>query len=189
MKQETGAHLSKDAMLHWQLGDASGQERAHVAFCAACQAEIKSTTDALGWFGSAAREWGEQKARVTEEWKTAKSAAALEWREIPSAAASEWRGSKAYAVRNWRPMVASWALACMLLLLVFGIGLPRWRAHRSAILARAQQQQMQQELARDNALMEQVDQDVSQIVPQAMQPLSWDTYRSSGSHAAVHARQ
>jgi type II secretory pathway pseudopilin PulG len=76
------------------------------------------------------------------------------------------------------------------LLLIFsiglGIGLPRWNAHRAAIQAQVRQQQEQQreiqdkqELARDNALLDQVDQDVSQVVPEAMQSLSWSTTNSS----------
>jgi hypothetical protein len=67
------------------------------------------------------------------------------------------------------------------LLLIFGIGLPRWKAHRAAIEAQLHQQQQQQEkqeLARDNALLDEVDQDVSQVVPEAMEPLSWNTANS-----------
>jgi len=55
---------------------------------------------------------------------------------------------------------------------MFGIGLPRWQQHRAATAAQVAQQQRQQELAQDNALLEEVDQDVSQVVPDAMQPLS-----------------
>jgi hypothetical protein len=155
---KTTEHLSEEAMMRWQIGDASEAERAHVAMCAECQAEAKPLKDALSWFGAAARQWGEEKA----------------------AAAHEWRQSDSAAARSWRSMLGIWATVSVALLLIFGIGLPRWKAHRAAIEAQLhQQQQLQQEaqnkqeLARDNALLDEVDQDVSQVVPQAMQPLSW----------------
>ena len=88
----------------------------------------------------------------------------------------EWDESRSTAARSWRSMAAAWVTVGVALLLIFGIGLPRWEAHRAAIEAQVQQrqqQQAQQELVRDNALLEEVDQDVSQEVPSAMQPLSW----------------
>jgi hypothetical protein len=83
-------------------------------------------------------------------------------------------------------MVSAWAVVSVALLLMFGIGLPRWKAHRAAVEAQMQQRQQQQEkqeLARDNALLEEVDQDVSQVVPEAMQPLSWNG--ANGSTTSV----
>jgi hypothetical protein len=83
-------------------------------------------------------------------------------------------------------MVAAWAVVGVVLLLMFAVGVPRWRAHRAAIQAQVeqrQQQQEKQELARDNALLEEVDQDVSQVVPEAMQPLSWNA--ANGNAAAT----
>jgi hypothetical protein len=166
-------------MMRWQMGDANEAERAHVATCAECQAQTNPLKDALSWFGAAARQWGEEKAAVAEEWRGAKAAAA-----------EEWRNSKHAAARNWRSMMDLWATVSVALLLIFGIGLgiglPRWNAHRAAIQAQVRQQQEQQreiqdkqELARDNALLDQVDQDVSQVVPEAMQSLSWSTTNSS----------
>jgi hypothetical protein len=160
-------HLSKKAMLRWQAGEASELERCHVAECAQCQAQIQPLTDALNWFGAAAREWGAEKAALIQEWRTAKAAAMEEWQE-----------SKAAAARSWRTMVAVWALVGVTLLLLFGIGLPRWKEHRAVIDAQMQQQRQElakQDLARDNALLDEVDEDVSQEVPAAMQPLSWST--------------
>jgi uncharacterized protein HemX len=158
----TSGHLSEEAMMRWQIGDANEAERAHVAMCAECQAQAKPLKDALSWFGAAARQWGEEKA-----------------------AAQGWRESKNTAARSWRSMVGVWATVSVALLLIFGIGLPRWKSHQAAIEAQVhQQQQLQQEtqdkqeLARDNALLDQVDQDVSQVVPEAMQPLSWSTTNS-----------
>jgi hypothetical protein len=167
---KTTGHLSEEAMMRWQIGDANEAERAHVAMCAQCQAEAKPLEDALSWFGAAARQWGEEKA----------------------AAAQEWQPSKSVAPRSWRGMLGVWATVSVALLLIFGIGLgiglPRWKAHRAAIEAQLyQQQQLQQEtqnkqeLARDNALLDEVDQDVSQVVPQAMQPLSWNPANSGSA--------
>jgi hypothetical protein len=84
-------------------------------------------------------------------------------------------------------MAASWGMVSIALLLIFVIGGPRWKAHRAALEAQVQQRQQQQQeekdLARDNALLEEVDQDVSQEVPEAMQPLSWNT--ANGNTAAT----
>jgi hypothetical protein len=172
MNEMTTVHLSEEAVMRWQMGAATEAERAHVAMCTKCQAQAKPLQDALSWFGAAARQWGEEKAAVVQEWRGAKGAAAKEWRE-----------SKAAAVRNWRSMAAAWALVSVALVVMFGIGLPRWKAHHAAIEAQAQQQQQQrqrQELARDNALLDEVDQDVSQVVPEAMQSLSWSSASSGG---------
>jgi hypothetical protein len=167
---KTTEHLSEEAMMRWQIGDTSEAERAHVAMCAECQAQAKPLKDALSWFGAAARQWGEEKA----------------------AAAREWRQSESATARSWRSMLGVWATVSVALLLIFGIGLgiglPRWKAHHAAIEAQLhQQQQLQQEaqnkqeLARDNALLDEVDQDVSQVVPEAMLPLSWNPANSGSA--------
>ena len=44
-----------------------------------------------------------------------------------------------------------------------------------------------QEALRDNALLEEVDQDVSQEVPEAMQPLSWNTANGNTANSAGDA--
>ena len=172
MNDRMSGHLSKEALMRWQMGDATGAERAHVGACVECQAQARPLQDALSWFGAAARQWGEEKAALMEEWRESKHAAA----------------------RNWRNMVGMWAAVSMALLLIFGIGLPRWKAHRAAIEAQVHQQQQQQEkqeLARDNALLDEVDQDVSQVVPEAMEPLSWNTANSgaASSTGGTAARQ
>ena len=84
-------------------------------------------------------------------------------------------------------MLAAWAMVNVVLLLIFGIGLPRWKAHRAAMMAQLHlqhQQEEKQELARDNALLEAVDQDVSQVVPEAMQALSWNAANSNAAGTA-----
>jgi hypothetical protein len=159
MNDRMSGHLSEEALMRWQMGDATDAERAHVGACTECQAQARPLQDALSWFGAAARQWGEEKAALIEE----------------------WRESEHTAARTWRSMVGMWAAVSVALLLIFGIGLPRWKAHRAAIEAQVHQQQQQQEkqeLARDNALLDEVDQDVSQVVPEAMEPLSWNTANS-----------
>jgi hypothetical protein len=155
MNEKTSAHFDEEALVRWQMGDAAEAERDHLAGCADCQARTRSLADSLSWFGAAARQWGEEKAVASENL----------WERKPATS------------MNWRGMVAAWAMVSVALLLVFGIGLQRWEAHRAAIEAQVQQRQQQQEkqeLARDNALLEEVDQDVSQVVPESMQPLSWN---------------
>jgi hypothetical protein len=175
MTDRTSAHLDEEGVLRWQMGDAAEAERAHLTACAECQAQTKTLGDSLSWFGAAARQWGEEKAAVAQEWSATRNAAAHEWRE-----------SKAAAARSWRRMVAAWAIVGTVVLLMFAVGIPRWKAHQSAIEAQVwqrQQQQEKQELARDNALLEEVDQDVSQVVPEAMQPLSWNAVNGSTTGA------
>ncbi len=175
MNKNTSAHLNDETLLRWQMGDATEPERTHVAECTECQAQAQPLKNALSWFGAAARQWGEERAALVEEWHQSRDAAAQEWRE-----------SKAAAARGWRGMAAAWVLVSVALLLVFAIGVPRWKAHRAEIEAQVQQQRQQeqkQDMARDNALLEQVDQDVSQVVPEAMQPLSWST--ASGNIAGT----
>jgi hypothetical protein len=175
MNKNTSAHLNDKTLIRWQMGDATELERTHVAECTECQAHAKPLKDALSWFGAAARQWGEERAALVEEWHQSRDAAAQEWRE-----------SKAAAARGWRSMAAAWALVSVALLLVFAIGVPRWKAHRAAIEAQVQQRQQEQkqDLARDNALLEEVDQDVSQVVPEAMQPLSWSAANSNPTNSA-----
>ena len=177
MKNNTYAHLKEEALMRWQMGDATEPERLHVAECPECQAQTKPLKDALSWFSAAARQWGEERAALIQEWHESRGAAAL-----------EWRASKAAAARGWRGMAASWTAVSIALLLIFAIGGPRWKAHRAALEAQVQQRQQQQQdekdLARDNALLEEVDQDVSQEVPEAMQPLSWNTANGSTATTA-----
>jgi hypothetical protein len=175
MNKNTSAHFNDETLMRWQMGDVTEPERTHVAECAECQAQAKPLKDALSWFGAAARQWGEERAALVEEWHKSRDAAA-----------QEWRMSKASAARSRRSMAAALALVSVALLLIFAIGMPRWKAHQAAIEAQVQQQRQQeqrQELARDNALLEEVDQDVSQVVPEAMQPLSWST--ASGNIAGT----
>lgn len=146
------SHLSQEAMLRWQASEASEVERAHVAECPECRAQTQPLADALHWFGAAAREWGAEKAALARTSRV-----------------------DIRATLHWGRFAAGLAVACMLLVAT-GIALLRWQQSPSVPMqARVQQQQetAQQELARDNTLLEEVDQDVSQEVPSAMQPLSW----------------
>jgi hypothetical protein len=173
MNKNMSAHLNDDTLMRWQMGDATELERTHVAECTECQAKVQPLKDALSWFGAAARQWGEERAALVQEWHDSRDAAT-----------QEWRRSKAAAAQGWRSMAAAWALVSVTLLLVFAIGMPRWKAHQAAIEARVQQQHQQeqkQELASDNALLEEVDQDVSHVVPEAMEPLSWNTANSNAA--------
>jgi hypothetical protein len=167
MNGNTSAHFDEEALVRWQMGDTAEAERDHLAGCVDCQARTRSLADSLSWFGAAARQWGEEKAVASENL----------WERKPAAS------------MHWRSMVAVWAMVSVALLLVFGIGLQRWEAHRAAIEAQVQQRQQQQEkreLARDNALLEEVDQDVSQVVPESMQPLSWNA-ANNGAVSATNS--
>jgi hypothetical protein len=150
-------HLSEKAMLRWQAGEASEPERRHVAECAECQARMQPLSDALSWFGAAARQWGAEKA-----------------------AAQRTLHVVATVTHRWYRFAVAAALACVLLVAT-GIAMLHWQKNQNApTQAQApqqheagQQETRQQELARDNALLDAVDQDVSQEVPAALEPLSW----------------
>ena len=116
MNEKTSAHFDEEALVRWQMGDAAEAERVHLAGCADCQARTRSLADSLSWFGAAARQWGEEKAVASENL----------WERKPATS------------MNWRGMVAAWAMVSVALLLVFGIGLQRWKGHRAAIEAQVQ---------------------------------------------------
>lgn len=171
MKQFVGEHLDEDAMLRWQMEDASEAEREHLADCTVCLVKAKSLKDALGWFGTAAREWGGEKATMARARNDAKDAATLKWRKPKSA-----------LLLSWQSMVGVGAMVAAALLLIFGIGLPHRRSQQvpAPTTAMVQQAGEKQQITdnnalSDNALLEEVDQDVSQEVPAALQPLNWST--------------
>jgi hypothetical protein len=149
-------HLSEKAMLRWQAGEASELERRHVAECAECQARMQPLSDALSWFGTAARQWGAEKASAQ---RTVHVVATV--------------------THRWYRFAMAAALACVLLVAT-GIAMLHWQKQNASMQAQGPQQHetnqgeaRQQELARDNALLDEVDQDVSQEVPAALEPLSW----------------
>ena len=165
MNKNTGKHLDRQAVLRWQMGDATAAECSHMAGCPVCQAEAKPLKDALQWFGAAAREWGEQKAALSVRSARVRHA----------------------AVVSWRVLAGGCAAVTIALLLVFGIGLPYSKSRQATNHARVQPQQVeqqQQQITSDEALLEEVDQDVSQEVPAAMQPLTWSTTGAVSSSAA-----
>jgi hypothetical protein len=166
MNENTGVHLNRQAVIRWQMGEATESERSHMENCAACQAEAKPLKDALHWFGAAAREWGEQKAAFSREWGSERVARV-----------------RTAAVISWRVLVGAGAAVTLALLVIFGIGLPHEKSQAPANQADVQQQHagqaQQQEIASDNALLDEVDQDVSQEVPAALQPLSWSATSST----------
>jgi hypothetical protein len=153
-------HLTEEMLLRVQMGEASEQERAHLASCEQCRPQAEPLSETLRWFGAAAREFGGEKAALAAEWRQSKAGFAQEWQDARIAAAA-----------HRRTLMATWGAVAAVLLLMFGMGLPRWQQHRAAVAAVVQQQR-QQQLTEDDALLEEVDQDVSQVVPDAMQPLS-----------------
>ena len=41
MNDRMSGHLSEEALMRWQMGDATDAERAHVGACAECQAQAR----------------------------------------------------------------------------------------------------------------------------------------------------
>ncbi len=131
-------HLSDEALLRFEMNEATAEDRAHLENCPRCRSEVAELAEAVRSFGMAARQFAAEKAATTRAWR-------------PSHAAHAWRG-----------LAAGLALAVTMLALLLGVGMPRWQAHRAALAMHAAEQR-QQQLAADNALLEEVDQDVSQV--------------------------
>lgn len=141
----TSEHLADEAALRWQIGEATAAERAHVAQCATCQAQTHPLAESLQLFRTAAQEWGAVKAATTP---------------------------RTHAPQHVRLSWSAIAAVCALLLLTISIAAVRWQSRQASLQMAARQRQVQQQMAQDDALLEAVDQDVSQIVPDALTPLA-----------------
>ena len=163
-------HLDKEAALRWQWGEVTEAERAHVAACDACRGQVEPLAQTLSTFTLAARAWGDAKAAAA-----------------PLPSAQELRHPHAAAPGWWRGMAITAMAVGAMLLLVITFAMPRWRKHSVANSAAQQaavrQQQRQQQITQDDALLEAVDQDVSQVVPQARSPLSGSAAGTSSSQS------
>jgi hypothetical protein len=166
------AHLDSKAALRWQWGEATETERAHMAACSTCRAQVEPLAEALGCFTLAARQWGDAKAAAAGERHPSQAAATEQWRHANIAAAQEWRAAKTAAARPRRGMAFAGAAVCSVLVVIFALGLPGWQAHQHPPQAAAYRQPAEQQKTQDDALLEAIDRDVSQVVPAALTPLS-----------------
>ena len=147
-------HWSEEEISQWM---AEGRDRArasHLDECAVCAAEVARMETALGEFREAVKSWS-----------AAQTPAAF-WREARVRNASGLVGAP---TRRGVP-VLRWAAGMAALIVISAIPVYQHR----------QQQARRAEMARaDAVLLEQVDAEVSQAVPEPMQPLvalvSWNS--------------
>jgi len=173
-------HLSATDITQWLVEGPSSEAEAHVASCRGCEEELAEAREPLALFRSAVVAWseGQPVGRIS--------------------VAEEKRGLRGWTLVNWMP-VASVAFAMLVLAVFVSGGGSSFRNNEAPKIA-------QTPAVSDTALMEQVDQEVSETVPDAMAPLTdlvgWNSgtatatdtapkhsvkkKSASGSHAKVH---
>ncbi|HUP02936.1 MAG TPA: hypothetical protein VMU19_03025 [Bryobacteraceae bacterium] len=140
-------HLSERQIAEWSLGGRDPEVDRHVAYCAACRAELERTGSALAAFRESARQWS-----------------AREMERVPH---TGWRAQDPPRWNAFRAL--RWACAMAVLAVCAGVSTMAWRSHQAPA---------QDSAAADAMLLKQIDADVSQTVPDSMEPLvklvSWD---------------
>jgi hypothetical protein len=157
--QTTNGHLTENAISRWLVEGPWREAEEHVRICRGCQASLAEAQEPLIAFRSTLLAWSE--ARSARIGSTAKVF------EFPSR----------LNFMNWLPAFGV-ALA-VAVLAAFLVGSPASHWHH------ALQQQAKAPQVSDSALMDQVDEEVSEAVPDAMAPLTdlvaWD----SGDNAST----
>lgn len=162
------AHLSEDDISQWLVEGPTPEAEAHVESCRNCQGKLAEARDPLTAFRTAVMAWSEKQP-----------AASIRIGE-------EKKGFRGWSLVDWMP-TASVAFA-LLVLAVFAVergsvGRGFWINHPEARDAR------NQPAVSDTVLMEQVDEEVSEAVPDAMAPLTdlvaWDSSHAATAEAAA----
>jgi predicted anti-sigma-YlaC factor YlaD len=154
-------HLSAEQISQWMTGERTPQLEEHVAECAACRGELAQMESALSQFRTAMRD-------------PANSIPPPDWREpAPSA---RWY--------SWSPRLVLVAAALVVL-----VAAPiSWRVHVNQQASRAQA--AAQAALADSQLLESVDSEISQAVPQPMEPLvTLATWNSSSAEQTQKAQR
>jgi hypothetical protein len=136
-------HLSPEDISRWFAGERRGEVQRHAGECEACSARLDRMESAMAEFRGS-----------VHDWSAAQSAAAphIAWQARQT---TENDGlSHRHLARTWILAAAS------LLILASG---PAWWHYR--------QQARAAEMARADALLQQVDAEISRAVPQTMEPL------------------
>jgi hypothetical protein len=148
-------HLSAEQISQWIVGDRPREMQKHVAGCAECRAELTHMENALSQFRTAMRE----QASVVP---------APAWRQ-PEPRPAAWF--------SWTRMV----LTATALLVLAAVPVT-WRVHVHEQALREQADQSARSALADSQLLETVDAEISQAVPQPMEPLvTLATWNSSST--------
>ncbi len=155
--QQSTGHLTEQQILAWQLNEQTPEQAAHVAECRECRTEVEGLQSSLAVFRSAVFAWSDG-----HESRTLRPL---------------WTAPR----KRWLQPALQWVAAAALLA---GVAAPLY-THR--VMEQRREEQAQQRARADQALLEQVDQEVSQTVPDSMEPLadlvSWQT--PSGSQRTI----
>ena len=141
-------HLSPEDISRWFAGERSGEVQRHAGECEACSARLDRMESAMAEFRGS-----------VHDWSAAQSAAAphIAWQARQTTAGdglSHRRPPVRHLARRWILAAAS--------LLILALGPAYWHTRQQARAA---------EMARADALLQQVDAEISRAVPQTMEPL------------------
>ncbi len=154
-QQLATGHLTEQQILAWQLNEQTLEQAAHVAECGECRAEVEGLQSSIAAFRSSMVAWSE----------------AHESRAMRPV----WTAPR----KRWLQPAFQWVAAAALLI---GVAAPLYTHH---VIEQRREEQAHQRALADQALLEQVDQEVSQTVPDTMEPLtdlvSWQTTSDAGS--------
>ena len=153
-------HLSAEQISQWIIGDRPLELQEHVAECVACRAELGQLENAISQFRTAMREAASYEPPPA-------------WRQ-PEPRPAPWF--------SWPRLVLT---ATALLVLAAVPVTWRMRVHEQALRAQAAQTALA-----DSQLLESVDAEISQAVPQPMEPLvTLATWNSSSTEQNEKAQR
>jgi anti-sigma factor RsiW len=161
-------HLTERDQEEYVLGQRTPAMVQHLAHCAPCQAAVARLEQGVQLFRSAALEW---------------SAQSFEKRPLRHVPAAPVAGNALFPAWQWT--VAACLLFLALLPAYFSV--QRAHQHEAAVHPAA----VQVAPISDDALLQQVDEEVSESVPASMEPLTHlvTTDREAASHASAPGRQ
>jgi hypothetical protein len=167
MNTETkNRHLSADDFSRWLVEGPVAEEETHLEGCGDCQAKLAEAREPLALFRTAVVAWSEGQPAPSLS--------------VEDRSAGFWRS---WVLTNWMP-AASVAFAALVLAVFLS---------HSSLWNHSGKQQSAREVpsVSDAALMDQVDQEVSETVPDAMAPLtdlvSWNAETTAVAAPVKHA--
>lgn len=142
MNQHLSHERISELLIESQNDSATNDEKAHLASCAECSADLAELRAAISTFGEAARDWSATQDSRQLQWEM-KQEGRKKWWTIPN---------------------LGWGLAAAIVLLAV-VWAPVHRGHESQHITASNAQN-------DEMLMQQIDAQLSRKVPTAMDPLA-----------------
>ena len=137
-------HLSAREISEWMIGNRTGPVERHMAACEECAGEVARLSESIAMFGSAVREWSEQQVGTLEI-------------KAPASAPHHFWGMGMF---RWQ--IATASMAALLL-----AAIPVYRTnHREPVPVAATA------AVSDEALLRDVETQISRSVPVSMEPLA-----------------